>query len=160
VPAAGPNPISKDGLPGGQPSALASAGTRPEHLLGESTFYFSDDLPFRRLSRVAGGIMQLTFTGWAKDHGLKTMLSKTLREEQIVEDPFQPPMSKGEVKAKVLRPDEDMADGIRIYFSSEMRLGGSQLGQLQISTKELMRMVKACIAERPVEAVVKLYNEC
>ena len=67
-------------------------------------------------------------------------------------------MEKGTIKAKVLRPDEDMADGVRLYFSSDLRLGGDQLGQIQLSTKELMRMLKATMKDRPLDTFIKLYE--
>lgn len=101
--------------------------------------------------------MEIQFEGWARNHGPKTMMRTRLLAEHIVDNPF--PLKQGELAAQVLRPNDDMADGIKLYFSTSMRLGGDQLGTIVISTKELMRMLKACVKEKTLQHIIDLYND-
>jgi|CXWL01.1.fsa_nt_gi hypothetical protein len=98
--------------------------------------------------------MRIEFEGWSRNHGAKVMFDQNLCKANLTDDPF--PMTREEVKVKILSPEKDLAEGVEVCFGTDMRLGGDQLVTIRLSSRELAMLAKAGNDHKTLKELAKL----
>ena len=101
--------------------------------------------------------MQLSFEGWARNHGKKVMVNQRLAKDNIKKKAF--PMQQNQFKVCRMTTDEDGTEGAKVLFSTSMRLGGDQMGELTLTTRDIVLLAKLCMADRTVSSIFEAYAE-
>ena len=86
--------------------------------------------------------MRLSFRGWARDHGEKLMVDQRLKRDMLSDAKT---VKKGELQISVVPSARTNHNLVKVFFSTDMRLGGDQMGVLTLSNRDLSMMLDASL---------------
>lgn len=82
--------------------------------------------------------MQISVRGWGRDVGETEIMSGDLHEAETLEEGGR--YSRGKVYKKILNPENRRRTKVRISTSTEVRLGGTYLLQVELTRKEIAQL--------------------
>ena len=85
--------------------------------------------------------MKLSFTGWFRNHGTKTMVSKVVNAGSVRNDGLS---DFDSITIIPLNAGDHLFEGVELVFGTDMILGGCHQGRLRLSVRELKHLLNSC----------------
>lgn len=100
--------------------------------------------------------MRVGFEGWQRNHGMKMMLDQSVVSIPIVDS--WDSLNKNQVGIKRYTTDGTQS-GVTLNFYTDVRLGGGQIGEISLSRKELVHLLKGYAGDLTLETFAKWFSE-